>query len=160
MNRTEQIFYFRTYTKYIVTIQYIYICNVWYMLHSDNSYACLRANNSVCIFFKENNKTHTHARTHTQHTRAHTHTLRILILNLTHSWEIVGGGTRIVCPLLCMALVKQATALRIWISFCSFKIEKCRCFIVSIVTPNSMFYTVCDANIVCPGCCYEKKPGG
>jgi len=23
--RTEQIFYFRTYTKYIVTIQYIYI---------------------------------------------------------------------------------------------------------------------------------------
>ena len=70
--------------------------------------------------FKENNKTHTthtHARTHTQHTHAHTHTrthtLRILILNLTHSWESVGGGTRIVCPLLCMALVKQATALRI-----------------------------------------------
>jgi len=30
MNRTEQIFYFRTYTKYIVTIQYIYICHVWY----------------------------------------------------------------------------------------------------------------------------------
>jgi len=52
MNRTEQIFYFRTYTKYIVTIQYIlYICHVWYMLHSDNSYACLRDNNSVCIFF-------------------------------------------------------------------------------------------------------------
>jgi len=24
MNRTEQIFYLRTYTKYIVTIQYIY----------------------------------------------------------------------------------------------------------------------------------------
>ena len=33
------------------------------MLHSDNLYACLRDNNSVCIFFKENNKTH--ARTHT-----------------------------------------------------------------------------------------------
>ena len=49
-NRTEQIFYFRTYIKYIVTIQYIYICHVWYMLHSDNLYACLRDNNSVCIF--------------------------------------------------------------------------------------------------------------
>ena len=29
------------------------------MLHSDNSYPCLRDNNSVCMFFKENNKTHT-----------------------------------------------------------------------------------------------------
>jgi len=65
-NRIEQIFYFRTYTKYIVTLQYIYICHVWYMLHSDNSYACLRDNNSVCIFFKENNKTHTRAHTHKQ----------------------------------------------------------------------------------------------
>ena len=56
-NRTD-ILFFRTYTKYIVTIQYIYICHDWYMLHSDNSYACLRDNNSVCIFFfKENNKT-------------------------------------------------------------------------------------------------------
>ena len=52
---TEQIFYFR----YIVTLQYIYICHVWYKLQSDNSYACLRDNNNVCIFFKEN-KTHAH----------------------------------------------------------------------------------------------------
>jgi len=32
---TEQIFYFRTYTKYIVTIQlYIfnYMCHIWYWL--------------------------------------------------------------------------------------------------------------------------------
>ena len=43
------------------------------MLHSDNSYACLRDNNSVCILFKENNKTHTRARTRT-HTHTHTHT--------------------------------------------------------------------------------------
>ena len=33
-NRTEHIFNFWTYTKYIVTIQYIYMCHVWYMLHS------------------------------------------------------------------------------------------------------------------------------
>jgi len=26
------MFYFRTFKKYIVTIQYIYICHVWYML--------------------------------------------------------------------------------------------------------------------------------
>ena len=53
------------------------MCHVLYMLHSDNSYACLRDNNSVCIFFKENNKTntYTHARTSTRtHARAqHTH---------------------------------------------------------------------------------------
>ena len=37
------------------------MCHVWYMLHSDNAYACLRDNNSVCIIlFKENNKTHAH----------------------------------------------------------------------------------------------------
>jgi len=40
------------------------------MLHSDNSYACLRDNDSVCIIFKGNNKTHTHAHAHT---RARTH---------------------------------------------------------------------------------------
>ena len=88
LNRTEQnkqIFYFRTYTQYIVAIQYIYICHVWYMLHSDNSYTCLRDNNSVCIFVSENNKTHTHTHTHIrtyahkhkqrqQHTLTHTHT--------------------------------------------------------------------------------------
>ena len=80
LNGTEQIFYFRTYTKYIVTIQYIYICHVWYMLHSDNSYACLRDNNSECIFFflKKTTK-HTHTRVHAHiHARtrasAHTHT--------------------------------------------------------------------------------------
>ena len=49
------------------------MCHVWYMLHSDNPYACLRDNNSVCIFIKENNKTHTHAHAHA-HTRTHTHT--------------------------------------------------------------------------------------
>ena len=43
----------------IVTIQYIYICHVWYMLHSDHSYACFRDNNSVCI----------HARTHARTTQ-------------------------------------------------------------------------------------------
>jgi len=57
-NRTDNLF--RTYTKYIVTIKYIYICHVCYMLNSDNVYACLRDNNSVCIYFLENNKTHTH----------------------------------------------------------------------------------------------------
>ena len=73
LNRTEHNFYFRTYTKYIVTIQF---CHVWYMLHNDNSYACLRDNKSVCIFIKENNKTHTHTHTHAcirTHARAHTH---------------------------------------------------------------------------------------
>jgi len=41
------------------------------MLHNDNVYACLRDNNSVCIYFKENNKTHTHTRTHTHETTAY-----------------------------------------------------------------------------------------
>ena len=81
-NRTEQIFYFRTYTKYIVTLQYIYICHVWYMLHSDNSYACLRDNISVCIFFKENNKTRT--RTHA-YTHIHAHTTITYTLSLTYT---------------------------------------------------------------------------
>ena len=54
------------------------MCHVWYMLHSDNSYACLRDNNSVCIFFLKKTTKHTHARTHTYtrtrtHTHAHTH---------------------------------------------------------------------------------------
>ena len=80
--RTELIFYFRTYTKYIVTIQYIYICHVWYMLHSDNSYACLRDNISVCIFFKENNKTRT--RTHA-YTHIHAHTTITYTLSLTYT---------------------------------------------------------------------------
>ena len=61
-NRTDNLF--RTYTKYIVTIQYIYICHVWYMLISDNVYACIRDNNSVCIYFLETNKTNTHTHTH------------------------------------------------------------------------------------------------
>ena len=55
------------------------------MLHSDNAYACLRDNDSVCIFFKENNKTHTHTRTHTR-THAHAsaqHTYTYLIQVLT-----------------------------------------------------------------------------
>ena len=43
------------------------------MLHSDNSYACLRDNDSVCIFLKKTTKhTHTHTHTHT-HILAHTH---------------------------------------------------------------------------------------
>ena len=50
------------------------------MLHSDNSYACLRDNNSECIFLlrkQPNTRTHarTHARTYTYaHTRTHTYT--------------------------------------------------------------------------------------
>ena len=72
--RTEQNrYYFRMYTKYIVTIQYIYICHVWYMLHSDKLYACLRDDNSVCIFKRKRAHTHTHTHTHT-YARTHTHT--------------------------------------------------------------------------------------
>ena len=43
------------------------------MLHSDNSYACLRDNNSVGIFFKQNNKTHTHTRAQQTHTQKQQH---------------------------------------------------------------------------------------
>jgi len=64
-NRTEQIFYFRTYIKFIVTIQYIYICHVWY-----NSYTAiirmlvLEIIIAYVYFFKKTTK-HTHTHTHT-----------------------------------------------------------------------------------------------
>ena len=112
MNRTEQIFYFRTYTKYVVKILYIYTFVPFGICYTAIIRMLVLETIIVYVYFLKKTTKHTqHTRTHTTHTR--THTLRILILNLTHSWEIVGGGTRIVCPLLCMALVKQATALRI-----------------------------------------------
>ena len=53
----EQIFYFRTYTKYIKLSHntiYIYTCHIWYMLHSDNSYDCLKDKKKrVCLAFSK-----------------------------------------------------------------------------------------------------------
>jgi len=69
-NRTDIIidriiFDFRTYTKYIVTIQYNkYNCHVWHMLHRDNSYACLLEIITVYVYlFKEITK-YKQTRTH------------------------------------------------------------------------------------------------
>ena len=87
---------------YIVTIQYIYICHVWYMLHSDYLYTCLRDNYSVCIFLlrpqqnthNTHTYTYTHARTHTHtcsRTRTHTHTLS---LTHTHIFDIKDNHDR------------------------------------------------------------------
>ena len=77
--RTEQIFYFRTYTKYIVTIQYIYTFDTFGICYTAIIRILVLEIIIVYVYIlkKATKHTHTHARAHTHthtYTRTHVHT--------------------------------------------------------------------------------------
>jgi len=74
--RTEQNrYYFRMYTKYIVTIQYIYTFVTFGICYTAISCMLVSEMILVYVYLKENARTHTHTHTHTHaHTHIRTHT--------------------------------------------------------------------------------------
>ena len=82
-NIIEQIFYFRTNTKYIVTLQYIYTFVTFGICHTAIIRMLVLEIIIVCVYFLKKTTKHTRARTHTcaythtythMCTRTHTHT--------------------------------------------------------------------------------------